>query len=60
MGTLLRSLPDVEAAALSAMLADEAWQAETIAKAVASEVRVPLKGGTVARHRRGGCSCEPV
>lgn len=59
VGTLLDSLPADEADALATMLEDMAWTGEAIGKLITAEVGVRVQGGTVARHRRGACSCEP-
>lgn len=59
VGTVLRSLPEDESAALAVMLSDSAWESETVARTLRDEIGVNVQGQTVARHRRGGCSCEP-
>ena len=58
VGTFLETLPAVEEEGLGVMLAPESgWESEAIAKEIqAAGTRVT--GTTVARHRRGGCSCE--
>jgi hypothetical protein len=58
VGIFLESLPAVEEEGLGAMLAsDSGWQSEAIAKEIQA-VGTRITGTTVARHRRGGCSCE--
>ena len=59
VGLLLAQLPDSERAALLAMLADPDWNAEAIADRVSAEedIHVTIQGQTIARHRRGRCSC---
>lgn len=59
VGTLLRSLPPDEGAALAVMLDDQNWTAEAVGRLITAEVGVKVQGGTVARHRRGACGCEP-
>jgi hypothetical protein len=58
VGIFLESLPPAEEDGLGILLApDSGWESEAIAREITA--RGPsVKGQTVARHRRGGCSCE--
>jgi len=62
VGIALASLPDSESIALTAMLAsnptlDGGWKNVDISEAIKGS-GIRIKGETIARHRRGGCSCE--
>lgn len=59
VGVLLLALPETEAEALTGLLDDPLWQSEQIAKTLQAEVGSTIAGTTIARHRRGGCKCEP-
>jgi len=61
VGIALASLPDSESTALTAMLASQpdlgGWKNVDISEAIKGS-GIRIKGETIARHRRGGCSCE--
>ncbi len=60
VGVILDSLPDQDSQALQdALDARHRWTAEQIAELIRTEVKTRIMGQTVARHRRGACSCEP-
>jgi len=58
VGLALALLSDSEADALLSMLTGKAWKSSQIADELHAEHQVEIKGETIARHRRGGCSCE--
>lgn len=57
VGRLIASLPEGEAEALRAALADENWQGVEIAQALGEEGH-KIGGYTIQRHRRAQCRCD--
>lgn len=57
VGVYLEQMPDEEARALNAMLADvEAWSHTALAQAMGAE-GYPVHRDTVSQHRRHVCRC---
>lgn len=56
VAALIRSLPETDADALRAAIADERWRSTDITRVLADE-GVHIGAPALQRHRRGACKC---
>ena len=57
--TLASELSDKDAAIFAEAIANPAWKAETLSKAL-NQKGLKIAGSGITRHRQGNCSCSKI